>query len=118
MKQVLYTRDIAAVLSHMDHAVLSYLNSGQIETFESFRTFDILAFDWYDIYDLSAEPSQMMIYIDRDDVFFLCENDLSLIMNFINMPELTWQGGYPTIIGVCVAVVAGLLIMFKRKKWI
>ena len=39
-------------------------------------------------------------------------------MNFVNMPELTWQGGYPTIIGVCVAVVAGLLIMFKRKKWI
>lgn len=39
-------------------------------------------------------------------------------MNFANMPELTWTWGYPLVILACLAIAAGCLIFFKRKKWL
>lgn len=77
MKKVLYTSQINEVSSYVDKAVIDYINEGQIETFESFPNFNIVAFDWYDIYDIEAEPSQIMVYLDKDDIFFLCENELA-----------------------------------------
>jgi magnesium transporter len=38
-------------------------------------------------------------------------------MNFENMPELKTQNGYYIICGVMVIIIAGLMIYFKRKKW-
>jgi magnesium transporter len=35
-----------------------------------------------------------------------------------NMPELTWQYGYLIILGLIVAMIAGMLMFFKRKKWL
>lgn len=77
MQKTLYIRDIASVADRIDRALIEYIEEGQIETFEGFRHFDILAFDWYDIYDVEAEPEKILIYLDADDVFFLCENELS-----------------------------------------
>ncbi|MEA4824236.1 MAG: CorA family divalent cation transporter [Clostridiaceae bacterium] len=77
MQKVLYARDIATVADRIDQALIDYINEGQIETFESFYNFDLLAFDWYDIYNLEADPEKIMIYLDSDDVFFLCEDELS-----------------------------------------
>jgi len=38
-------------------------------------------------------------------------------MNFQHMPELAWRWGYPAVWGVMVAIMVGMLIFFKRKKW-
>ena len=38
-------------------------------------------------------------------------------MNFVHMPELSWAYGYPVIIIVSIAIVAGSLILFKKKRW-
>ena len=38
-------------------------------------------------------------------------------MNF-DMPELSWEYGYPVIIVVAVAVVVRLVRYFRRKKWL
>lgn len=38
-------------------------------------------------------------------------------MNFDNMPELRTQNGYFITCGVMLSVIIGLLIYFKRKKW-
>ena len=38
-------------------------------------------------------------------------------MNFSGMHELDWVYGYPAIIALAAAVIAGLVIWFKRKKW-
>ncbi|MDA1192420.1 MAG: magnesium/cobalt transporter CorA [Candidatus Poribacteria bacterium] len=35
-----------------------------------------------------------------------------------NMPELDWYWGYPTVVGVMVTIAVGLLIYFRRKRWI
>jgi magnesium transporter len=39
-------------------------------------------------------------------------------MNFTNMPELQWPWGYFAIWGVMIAIFIGMLIFFKRKKWL
>jgi magnesium transporter len=38
-------------------------------------------------------------------------------MNFVNMPELKWAGGYYLIIGVMVALGLGMYLWFRRKGW-
>jgi magnesium transporter len=34
-----------------------------------------------------------------------------------NMPELHWRFGYFYALGVMSAVVVGMLVYFKRKRW-
>jgi magnesium transporter len=35
-----------------------------------------------------------------------------------NMPELEWSLGYPFAIGLMLAVAIGMIVFFKRKKWL
>jgi magnesium transporter len=39
-------------------------------------------------------------------------------MNFDFMPELRWRYGYPTIIAGMLVLVIGMLIYFRKKKWL
>lgn len=39
-------------------------------------------------------------------------------MNFENMPELKWKNGYFIIWGIMLSVLAGMIVYFKRKKWL
>ena len=39
-------------------------------------------------------------------------------MNFRNMPELDSPLGYPAVIVVSIAIAVGMLIFFKKKKWL
>ncbi|MCU0370106.1 MAG: magnesium/cobalt transporter CorA [Bacteroidales bacterium] len=38
-------------------------------------------------------------------------------MNFSNMPELSWKYGYFLVIGIMFIILIGMLIYFRRKKW-
>lgn len=77
MQKVIYRSEIENYVQQMEPAVVTYIEEGQIETFEGFDTFSIVAFDWYNIKDLEADPSQMLLYLDRDDFFIICENEVS-----------------------------------------
>jgi magnesium transporter len=39
-------------------------------------------------------------------------------MNFVHMPELDWTLGNAWALGVMVALVAGLIVVFRRIDWI
>lgn len=39
-------------------------------------------------------------------------------MNFIHMPPLQWEHGYLVVWSVIVVIVVGLLLFFKKRKWI
>ena len=39
-------------------------------------------------------------------------------MNFVHMPELAWQYGYPVVIAVCAIITIALVVFFKRRKWL
>ena len=75
MQKIIYMNQIQEYSSYIDQSVIDYIKEGQIETFESFEKYDIIAFKWYDIRDIDSDSEKIMIYIDKDDLFFLCEND-------------------------------------------
>jgi magnesium transporter len=39
-------------------------------------------------------------------------------MNFVYMPELRWPWGYLWFWGIVVATATGMLVFFRRKKWL
>ncbi len=39
-------------------------------------------------------------------------------MNFSNMPELSWEYGYATVIALSLVIIAAELAFFKWKKWL
>jgi magnesium transporter len=39
-------------------------------------------------------------------------------MNFEHMPELKWEWGYPVVLGFMGVVAAGMLLGFRRRKWL
>jgi magnesium transporter len=39
-------------------------------------------------------------------------------MNFEHMPELTWVWGYPLALAVMGVVAGGMLLGFRRRKWL
>ncbi len=39
-------------------------------------------------------------------------------MNFDFMPELRWKWGYPTTLALMAVIAGGMLLFFKRKKWL
>lgn len=39
-------------------------------------------------------------------------------MNFRFMPEIDWKYGYFAIVGVMLSIGGGMLLFFKRKKWL
>ncbi len=89
-----------------------------IDTVETFRE---MASGMLDIYlsSVSNRMNEVMKVLTMIATIFI---PLSFIvglygMNFKYMPELSWRWGYYMVWGVIIAVVAGMVIYFRRKKW-
>lgn len=77
MQKVIYRTEIENYQKQIDQAIISYIEEGLVETFEGFEHYSLVAFDWYDINDVEQDPSQMIVYLDEDDIFVICENEVS-----------------------------------------
>ena len=104
---VLYLRDL------YDHTI------HVIDTLETYR--DMLS-GMMDIYlsSLSIRLNEVMKVLTIIATIFM---PLSFIvgiygMNFHYMPELGWRWGYPVVLLVMTAIAVGMLVYFRRKKWI
>jgi magnesium transporter len=83
---------------------------------------DLITLDSTSNYFFSAQNhkmNQVMKTLTVVSMFFL---PLTFIVgvygqNFKNLPELEWEYGYFIIWGIMLAVVAGMFIYFKIKKW-
>lgn len=74
--QKIFLRDkLLEYKEFIDDKVIQYVEQGQIHTFESYEDFDLMAFEWYDIYDNGSETSQILLYLDREDFFIICEDE-------------------------------------------
>lgn len=60
MRKVLPMSRIREMEPYMDAKVLDYIHEGQIEAFEGFEDFDLIAFDWYDVRSERTAASQML----------------------------------------------------------
>ena len=74
MRSVLLWKDMDQVAERMDAAVFQYVGELQTESFEAFADFDLLAFDWYDVRK-AGKSGKVLVYIDREDLFFFCRNE-------------------------------------------
>jgi magnesium transporter len=39
-------------------------------------------------------------------------------MNFEDMPEFQWKGFYYILWGLMISLVVGMIVFFKKKKWV
>jgi len=90
-----------------------------IETVETLR--DMLS-GMLDIY-LSSVSNRMNAVIKVLTIIATIFMPLTFIvglygMNFKHMPELQWRWGYPAVLLLMVGVTVGMLIFFRRKKWL
>lgn len=89
-----------------------------IDTIETQR--DMIS-SMLDVY-LSSVSNRMNEVIKVLTIFSVIFIPLTFIvgvygMNFKNFPELQWQQGYYMVWILMLAVTAGMLVYFKRKKW-
>jgi len=90
-----------------------------IDTVESFR--DVVS-SMLDIY-LSSVSNSMNAVMKVLTIIATIFIPLTFIagiygMNFKYMPELEWRWTYPFILAVMIIVAVGMLIYFRKKKWL
>ncbi len=90
-----------------------------MDTVDTYR--DILS-GMFDIYlsSVSNRLNEVMKVLTIIATIFMPLTFLAGVygMNFENMPELKWQYGYFMVLGVMLAVAMGMLVYFRKKKWI
>ena len=75
MQKVLYKKELYSVSDLIGKEVTDYIAVGGIETFESHDGFDIISFDWHNIADPGADASEIVIYLDRENLFLFCADE-------------------------------------------
>ncbi len=74
MQKVLLTAQVGDYSQYLDEKMIEYIGKRLTEAFEGFEDFDLLAFDWYDVHTEEIGVSQILIYADRENLFFFCED--------------------------------------------
>lgn len=75
MQKVIYREEVPKYAEYFEKPVADYICEGLVETYEGFDKYSLVAFDWYNIDNLEEEPAQILVYIDEEDLFYICEND-------------------------------------------
>lgn len=90
-----------------------------IDTVETFRDMASGMLDTY-LSSMSNRMNEVMKVLTIIATIFIPLTFIAGIygMNFKYMPELEWQWGYFVIWGVMAVISIGLLLFFKKKKWL
>ena len=90
-----------------------------IDTVESFRDMVSGMLDIY-LSSISNKMNEVMKVLTIFAAIFIPLTFVAGIygMNFQFMPELGWQWGYPMILIVMASIAAGMLVYFRRKRWL
>jgi magnesium transporter len=90
-----------------------------IDTIESFR--DILS-GMQDLYlsIISNRMNEVMKVLTIIATIFIPITFVAGIygMNFTHMPELAWRWGYLFAWMIILAIIVGMLVFFRRKRWL
>ncbi|MBW2560666.1 MAG: magnesium/cobalt transporter CorA [Deltaproteobacteria bacterium] len=112
----------SALIHHDISMYLRDLYDHTIQVIDSVETYQDILSGMIDLY-LSSVSNKMNEVMKVLTIFASIFIPLTFIagiygMNFEFMPELKVRWAYPTLWGVMVAVAVGLLIFFRRKKWL
>ena len=89
-----------------------------IDMMETMRDMNSGLFDMY-LSSLSNRMNEVMKVLTVIATIFIPLTFIAGIygMNFRNMPELEWKWGYFAILGVMLVVALGMILFFRKKKW-
>lgn len=77
MQKVIMRDELSQYTDHMEANALKHIGGRLTESFEGLDTSDIIALDWYDVNSADEHFSPILIYVDRDDLFFICSDKRS-----------------------------------------
>ena len=77
MQKILLIDDIGQIEAELEKDTVKYISERLTETYEEFDNYSIISFDMYEKKDGDGTP-QVLVYTDREDLFFLCENKTCL----------------------------------------
>lgn len=110
----LFEEDLSEFLKDLQDHIRQVEN-----TTSSYRA---LASDLMDIYatNINLRTNKIITFLTIYSTIFIPLTFITGLygMNFKFMPELDWKYGYPLIWFVMIMLSVGMLIFFKRKKWI
>jgi len=90
-----------------------------IDTVETFRE---MASGMLDIYlsSVNNRMNEIMKVLTMISTIFIPLSFLVGLygMNFEYMPELHWKWGYAMVWGIVLMIVVGMIVYFRRKKWL
>lgn len=90
-----------------------------VDTIDTFREMTSGLLDMY-LSNVSNRMNEVMKVLTVIATIFIPLSFLAGVygMNFDFMPELHLRWGYYALLGVCAVVAGGMLIYFRRKKWL
>jgi len=96
-----------------DHAIYA------IETIEGFRDIAAGMIDLY-LSNISQRLNEIIKVLTIVSTIFVPLTFITSLygMNFDIMPELHWRWGYPVTLLLMLLLSCGMLIFFRRRKWI
>ena len=131
MRRILWpTRDTVSSLMHAGSDLireelepyLRDLHENAIQTIEALESYREIASGIQEIFlsSLSNRMNEVMKVLTIISTIFIPLTFLAGVygMNFENMPELKQTWGYPAVLVVMITVAIGLVLFFKRKKWL
>ncbi len=121
-------RDESTLVSPETHIYLRDCYDHSVQILDLVETYRELAAGMLDVYlsSISHRLNEVMkvltviatIFIPLTFITSLYGMNFNTRVSRWNMPELNWPYGYPMALTVMAAVVAGMLIYFRRKKWL
>ncbi|MEM7279374.1 MAG: magnesium/cobalt transporter CorA [Pseudomonadota bacterium] len=115
-------RSESELIDERTHIYLRDASDHTIRIIESIELHSYITSGLLDIYisSVSNRMNEVMKLLTVFATIFIPMTFLTGIygMNFDYMPELKWHWAYPALWCVFISIPTGLLIYFKRKKWL
>jgi len=115
-------RDESALVTESTYPYLRDVYDHTIQIIDTVETFRDMLSGLMDLYmsSISNRMNEVMKVLTIIATIFI---PLSFVaglygMNFLFMPELQWRYGYFAVLGVMLAIGGGMLIYFRRRKWL
>ena len=115
-------RDDTPLISDTTRVFIRDVHDHAVQTIETIETYRDLLSGVLDLYlsSIGNRTNEIMRFLTVIGTIFI---PLTFIvglygMNFRYMPELEWHYGYFLVVGLMVLITIGMVVYFKRRKWL
>ena len=77
MYKIIKIDDLSLIKDMTEKQAYENISLDTVERLECLEGFDLIAFDWYDIYNPRQETTRIIIYFTQDKIIFICRDEYS-----------------------------------------